>query len=94
MKKYNITAADYDAILESQGGKCANQFCGTRDVGDSFSVDHDHSCCPENARSCGACIRGLLCSRCNLGIGLFDDSIESLKGIISYLEKWSVRQTS
>ncbi len=35
------------------------------------NIDHDHGCCP-NSNSCGRCIRGLLCTRCNLRVGSFE----------------------
>lgn len=28
-------------------------------------VDHDHDCCP-GGWSCGRCVRGLICSECNV----------------------------
>jgi hypothetical protein len=34
-----------------------------------FNIDHDHSCCNRGARSCGKCIRGMLCTSCNTGLG-------------------------
>ncbi len=68
---YGITVEDYDRMLTEQGGVC--DLC--KKVEDVFCVDHDHSCCPGN-KSCGRCLRGLLCSDCNLALGKFgsDDS--------------------
>jgi hypothetical protein len=51
-----------------------------------LSIDHDHACCPGRI-SCGKCIRGLLCNRCNRALGLLGDSIELLKKMIAYLEQ-------
>lgn len=48
-------------------------------------VDHDHSCCPGN-RSCGECVRGVLCSRCNVGLGMFRDNPSYLRLAADYLE--------
>jgi hypothetical protein len=53
-KTYGLTSADYDTLLEAQGGKCA--ICRGRPQSKRLAVDHDHNT--------GA-VRGLLCSRCN-----------------------------
>ena len=60
---YNGTKEFVDRLLEFQGGRCA--VCGTHNSGTkAMHIDHDHACCP-GRRSCGACVRGLLCSNCN-----------------------------
>jgi hypothetical protein len=52
---FNLTPADYDLILEVQGGGCG--ICGRAPrVGKRHAVDHDHQT---------GYIRGLLCFRCN-----------------------------
>ena len=55
---------------------------------DAEVVDHDHSCCTGN-RTCGKCIRGVLCRSCNAGIGMFYDSPDKLMMAASYLTKGS-----
>lgn len=53
-KVYGITAAEYDALLKRQGGKCA--ICRATPRSIRLAVDHDHK---------SGAVRGLLCSRCN-----------------------------
>jgi hypothetical protein len=52
-----------------------------------WAVDHDHSCCDKNM-SCGECVRGIVCSYCNRGLGQFSDSIEKLTSAINYITDW------
>lgn len=51
-----------------------------------LSVDHDHGCCP-GERSCGRCIRGLICLRCNGALGLIGDSLIAASGMVQYLQR-------
>lgn len=82
-KRYGITAARYVELLEAQGHVCA--VCREMSAsGCALAVDHDHSCCP-GARSCGNCIRGLLCTNCNMGVGYFKNDIARLQAAITYL---------
>ena len=83
--KYSLTPEAFDAMLERQGGRCA--VCRTADPGGrhgQWHTDHDHSCCP-GQRSCGKCLRGLLCGGCNTGIGQFGDDPERLMAAATYL---------
>jgi hypothetical protein len=83
---YSITAAEYAAILESQGGKCAicNRATGTKR---RLAVDHDHSCC-NGPTSCGNCVRGLLCKSCNTMLGRMRDDAETFTRAAEYLTHW------
>lgn len=66
--KFGLTEEDYDALLDAFDGKCG--ICGNPpEEGQALAIDHDHSCCPESGRSCGSCVRGLLCNLCNLRFG-------------------------
>jgi hypothetical protein len=74
-----------------QGGLCANQGCATEltdsGVGGAH-IDHDHACCPGH-KSCGACVRGILCHACNKALGLLYDDPERIAGLLAYLESHS-----
>jgi hypothetical protein len=66
--RYGITSQQYDGLLELQGHACA--MCGEPFRENSMIfVDHDHECCPGEKRSCGKCVRGLLCLSCNTALG-------------------------
>lgn len=78
--KYGITADDYNAMLERQGGVCAickqPQMALRNGTPCRLSVDHDHVT--------GA-VRGLLCDPCNRALGYFHDSVEAMSRAIDYL---------
>lgn len=80
LARYGLTTEQFDLMVIAQGGGCA--ICGAR--GD-LHVDHDHACCPQKLRSCGNCVRGLLCMSCNNGLGRFRDDTVLLTGAATYL---------
>lgn len=78
IRKYGITMADFDALLESQGGVCAICKGNHNGPGARFHVDHCHN---------SAKVRGLLCGRCNTAIGLLQDSPEIADAAAAYLRR-------
>lgn len=86
LKRYSLTEIDYNILLANQENKCA--ICKTETPGGNgtWHIDHDHTCCPKT-RSCGKCIRGLLCSECNNGIGKLKDDPQILFEAIKYLQR-------
>lgn len=76
LRKFGITLDDYERLLKEQRGGCGICGCPPPERG-SFHVDHDHST---------RAVRGLLCFRCNAGLGQFDESVEKLLAAVAYLE--------
>ena len=74
-KRYGITNEDFSLLLTKQNGVCA--ICKRTDGTKKYlSVDHCHTT---------GKVRGLLCSGCNKGIGLLNDSCALLESAKEYL---------
>jgi len=71
-RSYGMTQVDYTLIELIQEGKCA--ICKEETT---LVVDHDHTT---------GKVRGLLCSACNKGLGLFRDRVSFLLAAVNYLE--------
>lgn len=86
--RYRMTPQEFAAIIDRQGGGCA--ICGTTKPGGrwgTWHVDHDHSCCDgDGITTCGKCVRGILCSSCNVGIGHMGNDTARLRAAAAYLE--------
>lgn len=87
LAQYDLTPEEYEQMVIDQGETCA--LCGTDESGGRhgvWHVDHDHDT---------GTVRGLLCTRCNMGLGHFDDNIEKLQQAIDYLtnaRKWKKKK--
>lgn len=87
---YRITPEGYDKLFAEQNGRCG--ICGEppRVINDNrcrnLFIDHDHDCCP-GKKSCGKCIRGLLCRKCNLALGNLRDDLILVYNTGEYLKK-------
>lgn len=76
-RKYGITLADYERMLDEQGGCCAICRRPPRE-GSTLHVDHEHA----TER-----VRGLLCFTCNNALGDFEDDPAALRAALSYLAR-------
>lgn len=75
--KYGISSAAYDAMLVAQGGGCA--ICqAPQNPSRRHAVDHDHST---------GKVRGLLCLRCNVTVGVLEKRKDLLTKAAAYLAK-------
>lgn len=82
-RNHGMTRFDYELLLAEQGGVCALCEGISRD-GKALHIDHDHDCCP-GSKSCGKCVRGLLCDGCNRGLGHFNDRHDLLDRAATYV---------
>lgn len=74
---YGISTEQKEQMIKQQNGVCPlckKPFSRKKDI----HIDHDHD---------SGEVRGILCSKCNLAIGLLYESIPTLINIINYLKK-------
>jgi len=76
---YGISLEERERIFESQGRTCAS--CGNTEPGSKkgWAIDHNHETDE---------IRGILCTPCNVALGMVKDSIERLHQLETYLRKF------
>jgi len=77
--RYNLSAEQVAELLAKYDSKC--WLCQEKPA---THIDHNHSCC-SGATSCGKCIRGILCSKCNTGLGFLGDNMTGLQRAMKYL---------
>jgi hypothetical protein len=74
--KYGMTLAEYNAEVARQGGICP--ICLQRPE-EKLCVDHHHK-----TRT----LRSLLCRKCNIGLGCYNDDPASMRRAADYLDYW------
>lgn len=77
--RHGLSAEAFASLVEIQEGAC--KICKESA---KLYVDHNHKCC-SGTYGCKDCVRGLLCHRCNTGLGLFRDNPDLLVSAIAYL---------
>jgi hypothetical protein len=75
LKKRGLTHETRRQLLESLDYRC--QICGKQKPRSKLAIDHDHQT---------GLVRGVLCLNCNSGIGMFGDTLESVRKAVEYLE--------
>jgi hypothetical protein len=78
-QRYSTSLETYDTMRQRQNNCCP---CGKGFDTTSPNVDHDHACCAA-LKSCGKCVRGLLCGRCNKVLGMLEQEPHLLPAYLS-----------
>lgn len=84
--RYGLSFNQYEAMWVAQNRQCA--ICGTpvlRGKADGKREAHRRHAVVDHDHRIGR-VRGLLCWRCNAGLGNFRDSVDWLKNAAKYLE--------
>jgi hypothetical protein len=76
--KYKLSEVDYVKLEQDCNNQC--MICHGSPDRNYLCIDHDHKTKK---------VRGLLCTRCNAGIGNFKDSLRLLESAIKYLENFN-----
>ena len=86
--KFGFGIEKFREMAAAQGDVCA--LCLRPENGKRrLSVDHDHACCPREGKTCGKCVRGLLCQRCNTILGNALDNADTLERGANYLRLYA-----
>lgn len=85
LRQYGLTSDQYDQMLVNQNGACAicKQPETLKKQGKIMRLNVDH--CHKTGR-----VRGLLCTRCNRGMGLLGDDAQRLRAAAEYIESQTV----
>lgn len=78
LRRKGLTIEDYNRVVAQHRGVC--DICGGPPDGrwDTFTLDHCHNTGE---------LRGILCSKCNRGIGFFQDDTQLLIKAVNYLKR-------
>lgn len=80
LKTYGITTEDFENLLTLQNNCCA--ICGVNQ--DTLKTSKKKYLCVDHCHNTGK-IRGLLCDKCNRGVGLLGDNVNTLIKAVEYL---------
>lgn len=84
-KRFGLTLEDWEAMREAQGNRCAicrEVFPEESKKGGRYKICIDH-CHVTNK------VRGLLCHKCNIGLGHFNDDLERLQRAMEYIKEYA-----
>ena len=85
--KYGISVQDYEDMLVTQNYSC--KICGSKKANRDWKektqriglfVDHCHTT---------GKVRGLLCNKCNVGLAMFNEDLDTFASAMAYIKETS-----
>ena len=76
-REYKISLEDYNNLLFKQKNSCGICLIDKNNYKQRFSVDHNHKT---------GNVRGLLCIKCNSGLGMFQENLTLFNNAMEYLK--------
>ena len=90
LKKYGLSAAQWLAILESQGGVCA--ICRKVPASGHWVTDHQHVPGFKKLALRSPYVRGIVCSFCNSHVVGRFVTLAKARNVVAYLEAYEARK--
>ena len=81
-RRHRITEEYFNQLINLFDGKCHS--CK---INEATNIDHNHNCC-QSSRSCGKCVRGVLCHHCNSALGLLKDDKNKILNLLQYVNSF------
>jgi hypothetical protein len=82
--RYGITDAEYQVFMKQQRHRCA--VCRVKFNAD-VAAERAHT---DHCHKTGK-VRGILCHRCNVGLGHFGDNVKRMLAAVAYLQRGEKR---
>ena len=82
LKKFGLSVEEYESMSESQGHRC--RICNEPETDVHHSTGSSQRLAVDHCHNTGQ-VRGLLCAKCNKGLGLFNDNQQLLLSAVKYL---------
>ena len=77
ISRYGLTEGELSVLWQAQGAACAS--CGAREHGGrNWHIDHCHDT---------QVVRGVLCHRCNVALGMLRDDAERVLALFHYISE-------
>lgn len=85
LRIYGLTEETFQQLIKNQNGLCGvcQEPLGSNTK--NIHIDHDHTCCSSSKKTCGKCVRGILCHTCNTFIGQIEKNPVRFYNAMYYL---------